>query len=555
MPKISVLIPSYNHEKYIGEAIESVLMQTYQDFELIIVDDGSTDQSVEVIQRYQQQDARIHFIKFEQNLGACSAAARLIEEAQGEYLAVLSSDDLFIPNKLEKQLNFLENNSQYKAVFSYAEMIDENGNPFVRQDHFYTKIFIQPNRNRFDWLRYFFYHGNCLCHSSVLIKKECYEKIGVYDYRYFQLPDFDFWIRLCMQYEIFIISENLVKFRIRANEENASGDNYTNQIRYRNELVSVLQRYRAIQSKKVFLRIFPQAGNYLQISDTNLEYALAMVCLEKTNSIMHRSFGLNLLFEILGRNDKKFTDEHINIFKKLYDLSKKNDIFSVCLVDIFCPEVFIKKYQLLECEKQEIEIEQYGNSTNIRIRVSDGSNIEKIILYPLKGWRCKCSIHHIYTDAKKITLNQKSCNHQVYEFLDKEPVFIFEGDFEGASLLEVSYEIKLFGLHDILQVLDQLKFNNEALSKQNQNFVFEKNNLLSYQKDLEKEIARLNLELNRLNGDNRTLIEKNMVLSNKNTVLNNKNVELENTLYDIYNSRGYKLLSKYRHLREKIKKY
>jgi glycosyltransferase involved in cell wall biosynthesis len=229
MARISVVIPSYNHEKFIAEAIQSVLDQTYQDFEIIIVDDGSTDGSIEQIRTF--SDPRIKLILHKKNRGAAEAMRTALERAKGEYIAVLSSDDMFLPDKLEKQVKFLDENSQYGAVFSYVELIDEHRHQFTNKNHSYYKKFEQQNRDRYQWLNYFFYHGNALCHPSVLIRKSCYDKIGLYDERFAQLPDFDFWVRFCLNYELSIIPEKLVKFRIRSDEKNASAWTKQNIIR------------------------------------------------------------------------------------------------------------------------------------------------------------------------------------------------------------------------------------------------------------------------------------------------------------------------------------
>jgi glycosyltransferase involved in cell wall biosynthesis len=153
MPRVTVIIPSYNHEKFVGEAIQSVLNQTYQDFEIVITDDGSTDQSVSIIKSF--TDPRIKLFCFDKNQGACVAGLKCRSEAKGEFIALLNSDDVFAPDKLEKQVRFLEQNPEIAAVFSYAQIIDEEGNDFSN-DHVYKQIFIQPNRTRFEWLNYFF---------------------------------------------------------------------------------------------------------------------------------------------------------------------------------------------------------------------------------------------------------------------------------------------------------------------------------------------------------------------------------------------------------------
>jgi glycosyltransferase involved in cell wall biosynthesis len=187
MPTVSVVLTSYNHQKFIGEAIESVLKQTYKDFELIIVDDDSTDNSWELINSY--MDDRIIKIKNKKNMRA-EGFYNAIKIAKGKYIAIHHSDDIWMPGKLEKQVTFLDENPNYVAVFTKVDVIDEKGQPFLEKNHFYYNVFEQPNRNRFEWLNYFFYYGNALCHPSILIKKECYYECELFDFGYGQIPDF-----------------------------------------------------------------------------------------------------------------------------------------------------------------------------------------------------------------------------------------------------------------------------------------------------------------------------------------------------------------------------
>ena len=121
--KVSIITPSYNSEKYIAETIQSVLDQTYQDWEMIIVDDVSTDNSLQIIEQYAKRDSRLKVIRLKQNMGPAHARNRAIEEASGKYIAFLDSDDVWFPKKLEKQINFL---TDYSLVVTYSayETID-----------------------------------------------------------------------------------------------------------------------------------------------------------------------------------------------------------------------------------------------------------------------------------------------------------------------------------------------------------------------------------------------------------------------------------------------
>jgi glycosyltransferase involved in cell wall biosynthesis len=297
MPRITVAIPSYNHEKYIAQAIQSVLDQTCQDFEIIITDDGSSDRTVDVVKGFTNH--RIKLFCFTENRGASAAANNCIRHACGEYVAILSSDDIFFPDKLEKQLNFLDEHEDIAAVFSYAKIIDEDGYDIVSADNFYKKIFIQPNRTRFEWLNYFFYHSNALCHPSVLIRRECYERVGYYNECLAQLPDFDFWIRLCMEYEIYVLQEDLVKFRIRDFWKNASAHTMEKRIRLMTENNITLRNFLDIKIRGAFPEIFPEIKKYWKnFHETLVPFYISQIIL-KEKLETHYAFAIFLLYNFL----------------------------------------------------------------------------------------------------------------------------------------------------------------------------------------------------------------------------------------------------------------
>ncbi len=116
MPQVSVVMPVYNGEKYLAEAIESILAQTFTDFELIIVDDGSTDSSAEIVRSYESRDGRIRFLQLERNMGACIARNRGSAAARGDYIAFMDCDDVSLPTRLEKQARFLHENTEIGVV-------------------------------------------------------------------------------------------------------------------------------------------------------------------------------------------------------------------------------------------------------------------------------------------------------------------------------------------------------------------------------------------------------------------------------------------------------
>lgn len=442
MPLISVLIASYNHAKYIAEAIHSVLNQSFQDFEILIVDDGSIDGTVAEIKKF--TDPRIRLFCFEENRSAAVAVHKLLDEAVGKYISLLSSDDIFLPDKLEKQITFLEKHSEIAAVFGYAQIVDEDGKDFNDDKHFYFNRFKQPNRTRYEWLNYFFHHGNCLCHPSVLIRKLCYETLGYYDERLAQIPDFDFWIRLCLRYEIFIIPENLVKFRIRENEKNASGDRPETRIRSAVEYNRVtLKEYLKITDSVEFLKVFPEAERYVINGEISPEYALARMCLAENMPNCFKLFGLEILFNILDDpvQSKKVKQFYNFSFRDLIAETGKHDVFSQLPRErLFKAKIYLDFGQGYS-EKYALAKTGYLPAGGIfrlefdltpLLQETEGASIQRIRFDPNEGVPCKCSIIDIPSENgffRAIPYNSiKSTNHFDI-FISIDPIYTLSGDF------------------------------------------------------------------------------------------------------------------------------
>lgn len=300
MAKVTVSMASYNHEKFVGPAIESVLSQTGCDFEFVIVDDGSTDNTVKEILKF--KDPRIRFIPFKQNQGACVALRRAIEEGTGDYVAILNSDDVFLPGKLQKQVSFLDGNPHIAAVFAYPMLIDEKGN-LISDQCFCSDVFKHPNRSRQEWLNYFFYKQNALCHPTVMIRRNCYDELGYYDPRFSKLPDFDFWVRLVFKHEIHILQEELIQFRILSNAGNASAPTLEASYHSQWETFHILKRYLSISSIEEYLEIFPEEASVIvKRSPEFIPFYLANLALRAEVSInsIYQFFGMETLFALLG---------------------------------------------------------------------------------------------------------------------------------------------------------------------------------------------------------------------------------------------------------------
>lgn len=208
-PTVSVIMATYNHADFVIQAIESVLAQQGVDFEFLIADDGSADRTREVVASI--KDARIRFFPSEKNRGACVVTNELIERASGEFIALINSDDYWtVPDKLAYQVQIMRENPKVGACFGRARFVDKDGRDIDKASLPFGTVFDQENRSQGQWLRRFFDLGNCICHPTLLIRKSCYEALGMYNNRLRQLPDFDMWIRLLKRYDIFISDKELV---------------------------------------------------------------------------------------------------------------------------------------------------------------------------------------------------------------------------------------------------------------------------------------------------------------------------------------------------------
>lgn len=255
-PKVSVLIPAYNHEKFLKDTIESVINQTFSDFELLISDDCSTDHSAQIIKSF--SDKRITGIFFEENKGTVRSLNHLLRLAKGEYIAVLGSDDIWELDKLEKQIQVLEQDKSLAACFTWANIIDQNANLLDEQTEFLTHIFECKNCDKASMLREIFSSGNHFCHSSVLIRSNIHRQIGEYNIAYRQLHDLDLWVRFLLHHNIHIIEEPLVRYRYVVNSGNVSQNNEKNTHRLFNEADKIIAYLFEHISDEDFLKGFSE---------------------------------------------------------------------------------------------------------------------------------------------------------------------------------------------------------------------------------------------------------------------------------------------------------
>ena len=205
MPTISVIIPVYNGEKTIKQTIESVLNQTFRDFELLIINDGSQDATLEIIQAI--NDERIQVFSY-QNSGVSASRNRALTKAKGEFISFIDADDLWTPNKLELQFKALQDNPQAAVAYSWSDWIDESGQ-FLRSGGHIT-----VNGKAYEklLLRDFIESG-----SNPLIRKQALDEVGCFEQSVTPAEDWDMWLRLAARYEFVTVEVPQIFYRISPN--------------------------------------------------------------------------------------------------------------------------------------------------------------------------------------------------------------------------------------------------------------------------------------------------------------------------------------------------
>lgn len=211
MPKVSVVIPTYNCKDYVQEAINSVLAQTYRDFELIVVDDGSTDGTGEVLKQFHSQ---IRYV-YQKNQGSSAAQNRGIRMASGQLVAFLDHDDLWLPHKLERQVAYLDAHPDVALVCSSVLTIDADGSCLSRETE--ERFHLSEGQLPFETI---FFRCPVLT-STVLTKREALIQAGLFDVTLRYGDDYDMWVRLALQSPIAFIPEPLAYYRVHGGNTSA----------------------------------------------------------------------------------------------------------------------------------------------------------------------------------------------------------------------------------------------------------------------------------------------------------------------------------------------
>lgn len=546
MPKVSVLLSSYNQGKYLAESINSVLNQTFKDFEVLLFDDGSTDNSQEIIRSF--SDERIKTFLYEKNRGPFEVVQEPLRAATGKYIAIHHSDDVWEETKLEKQVAFLDSHEEYAACFTNVRFIDETSEIYdLPEDHPYKHSFKQKNRSREEWLNYLFWNLNPFCNPSSLVRHdEAYTKnaaayASLIDSCLFQMPDYLMWLRVCETKNVYILEENLIRFRLRRTiQDSMSSLSLEKSIRIHNEISFTAKEFLNLtKDKKDFLKIFPEAEKYLVNGKIETKFALAQLCLEHPLQ-PYKKLGLEILYSLLHNPKQAET------IKKLYNYDHRNFIADTGKADVYgmrfqAPVVFMRLYFDFGedfCEADSIEKAVIINADEtffVTFECPLKSPVKKLRFDPDEQGALSVRLTKILVNGEQVTnfsSNAIKIIDEEHIFLSNDPLFHIHQEISDKNLrVEISGTIRR-------KIFDEVeKIYLEDLADRDKQ-IHEKN----------LEIMRLNVVLNQVNVElNRVRVELSRVLAELNLATDENN--------SMRNSRSWKITKPLRDAGAFIRKF
>ena len=238
-PKVTVLMSVYNGEKYLHEAVDSILNQTFTDFEFLIINDASTDRTSEILQSY--RNPRIKVITNEKNIGLTKSLNKGLVIAKGEYIARMDADDMSMPERFEKEIEFLDTHKDYAAVGTYVKVI--------RVDSGSTDLWERPVTDA--QIREHLKMDNCIAHGSAMIRRKCLVEVGFYDESIVRAQDYELWLRLSEKYRLANIPQYLYLRKIH--EENI-------EVKHHDEQKAYVERAKAKSLERRLDRLLSSVG-------------------------------------------------------------------------------------------------------------------------------------------------------------------------------------------------------------------------------------------------------------------------------------------------------
>lgn len=292
-PLVSVVMPVYNGDKYLIEAIDSILNQTFIDFELLIINDGSSDNTENIIKSY--HDKRIVHIKNEQNLGLIKTLNKGLDFARGEFIARMDADDISLPERFAKQVALFESNPEIGVCATLFTLFGENNE---------DRVIEHPEHN--DSIKIGLLTSCFIGHPTVMMRKKAIENYR-YDINYQATEDFELWTRLVRVTKFYNIQESLLKYRFHSSN------------------ISVLESSVQVTNTKII------TGNqlkYIDIANSEENIELCRILLVASSKFRYTDDEFRKLISFANKL------EYQNLQKKVYDEKKLHEILNKRLIEI-----------------------------------------------------------------------------------------------------------------------------------------------------------------------------------------------------------------------------
>lgn len=333
-PRVTVWLSCYQHARFLRRAVESILEQTYRDFEVYAVDDCSQDGSWEILQEYAARCPSVfHIFRHPENRGG-SHMEEFLERLQSEYIAIAHCDDAWAPRKLERQVAWLDAHPETAACFTAVQLIGDDGQPVDAEQVGYEP-FLPESHTPAGWVRRLVLRGNCLCHPSVLARRTIYGMPGALARGLYSLPDYHRWLVLAVHGQgIHVLSEQLTCFRIHADGSNMSSDLPGHRSCILGEHLLIAETLFQIKDAALLREAFPEAETWLprhrRAGRDEITFALAKTLLELDCLPGFRAEAARRLYGLLNRPD---TAEYLHRRFGYSDLAFQRDLTRADLFD------------------------------------------------------------------------------------------------------------------------------------------------------------------------------------------------------------------------------
>ena len=383
-PLVSIFILCYNHGKYISQAIESVINQTYKNIEIVIVDNASTDNSKSIIESYSRKDTRIKFFPMEHNLFPSAGSNFAIKQCKGDYICALSADDYFELNKVDVQLKYMLSND-LTNTFTWVKVIDDNMKELIGHwaDNLFNREFL-PNEME----KIFITQGNSICAITWMFKKTMFEKYGYFDHRLLQTQDFDLWLRISKNEKLNLLKKKLTCYRVRDDGNNLSSDK-DNNVYLRTSFESTYYIRRILDfDNQLLSEIMGKVCN-----DEN-KYKILFDYYKCKNMIPSATAVLYAMYEKLGSNFK-FPSSIYSDFFSIYSTYDFMGVLKGRLSTFFIQLYIEKENTFLEENSTKFFIQESNQIQKFEFDLRKHKNITSLRLDPLND-SCIIEIEKIY---------------------------------------------------------------------------------------------------------------------------------------------------------------